>query len=67
MLILDALRKKKHISHFTLQQALDLIEEVRPKKALLIHISHLMGKHEDVLKELPRYVSPAFDGEEIFI
>lgn len=67
LLIIDALRKKQHISHFTLQQALDLIDEVRPKKARLIHISHLMGKHADVLKELPFNVTPSFDGEEIFI
>jgi phosphoribosyl 1,2-cyclic phosphate phosphodiesterase len=67
LLIIDALRRKEHVSHFTLQQALHLIEEVKPKKALLTHISHFMGKHNDVLKELPTNVSPAFDGELIVL
>ena len=67
LLIIDALRKKKHISHFALDDALKLIEEVKPKKALFTHISHFMGKHDDLIKELPENVTPAFDGQTILL
>jgi phosphoribosyl 1,2-cyclic phosphate phosphodiesterase len=62
VLVVNALRKEEHISHFTLQQALDLIAEVKPKKAYLTHISHLLGTHDDVSLELPENVSIAYDG-----
>ncbi|CAG5079783.1 MBL fold metallo-hydrolase [Parvicella tangerina] len=65
ILVLNALRKEKHISHFTLEEALDLIEEIAPKKAYLTHVSHLMGRHKDIAKELPENVSFAFDGLSI--
>ncbi len=61
-LVINALRKTEHISHFTLDQALEIIEKIGPKKAYLTHLSHLMGKHEDVVKELPANVEVAFDG-----
>jgi len=67
LLIIDALRKNKHISHFTLDDALDLIDDVKPKKALITHISHFMGKHDDLIKELPENVDPAFDGQTILL
>lgn len=62
ILVLNALRKTKHISHFNLKEALDLIEEIQPEKTYLTHISHLMGKHEEVQKELPENVFLAYDG-----
>ena len=65
LLIIDSLRKKQHISHFNLDESLKLIEEVNPKKALFTHISHFMGKHNDLLLELPEDVLPAFDGLKI--
>lgn len=61
ILILNSLRKKEHISHFTLQQATDLIKELKIPKAYLTHISHQMGLHDDVNKELPEGISLAFD------
>jgi len=67
VLILDSLRKKEHISHFNLEQSLQLIEELNPKKSYLTHISHLMGKHDDLIKELPKNILPAFDGQQIFM
>jgi phosphoribosyl 1,2-cyclic phosphate phosphodiesterase len=60
-LVINALRKEKHISHFNLSEALDLIEVIQPKKAFLTHISHLMGKHEDVSCLLPENVFIAHD------
>ena len=61
-LVLNALRREKHVSHFTLKEAVDLIEELKPEKAWLIHLSHQMGKHEDINKELPDYIRCAYDG-----
>ena len=65
VLVIDALRKKEHISHFTLDQALELINEVKVEKSYLTHISHFMGKHNDLLLDLPENVLPAFDGLKI--
>lgn len=62
VLVLNALRREEHISHYTLAQALELIEELKPKKAFLTHISHQLGKHEEVEKELPSNVRIAYDG-----
>lgn len=65
VLILNALRKEKHISHFNLEEALQLIEELKPEKAYLTHLSHQMGKHAEVTKELPENVFIAYDGLQI--
>jgi phosphoribosyl 1,2-cyclic phosphate phosphodiesterase len=62
VLVLNALQKEEHISHYTLQEALDVIKELNPEKAYLTHLSHRMGKHADVDKELPGNVYIAFDG-----
>ena len=62
ILILNALRKEPHISHFNLQEALNFINEVKPKRAYLTHISHLFGQHDQIEKELPDNVFLAFDG-----
>lgn len=65
IIVLNALRKEPHISHFTLNEAVELLQKLNPKKAYLTHISHLMGKHHDVQKELPSFIEIAFDGLEI--
>jgi phosphoribosyl 1,2-cyclic phosphate phosphodiesterase len=62
VLVINALRIEKHISHFNLEEALNLIEEVKPEQAYLTHISHLMGLHEDVEQQLPANVHLAYDG-----
>jgi len=61
-LVINALRKEKHISHFTLEQALQLIRQLSPKRAYLTHLSHQMGLHADVQKELPANVLVGYDG-----
>jgi phosphoribosyl 1,2-cyclic phosphate phosphodiesterase len=61
-LVINALRKEKHISHFSLREALDFIREISPKKAYITHISHQMGYHEEVSKELPPGTYLAYDG-----
>lgn len=64
-LVINALRKEKHISHYNLEEALAFIERVKPKKAYLTHISHLMGLQSEVSKELPDNVEIAYDGLRI--
>ncbi len=67
VLVITALRRKKHVSHFSLDEALEIIKEVKPKKAYLTHISHKLGFYKDLIKELPENVYPAFDGLKITI
>jgi phosphoribosyl 1,2-cyclic phosphate phosphodiesterase len=66
-LVISGLRKQKHISHFSLEEALKLISELSPKRAYITHISHQMGKYENVQKELPAGVMLAYDGLQIEI
>lgn len=61
-LVLNALRKTEHISHFTLDQAIALAQELEVENTYLIHLSHQMGKHVDVEKELPKGIHIAYDG-----
>ena len=67
VLVINALRIEEHYSHFNLQQALDFVDVVNPKKAYLTHISHMLGFHNDVEKKLPTNVFLAYDGLEITI
>jgi len=62
ILVLNALQKTDHISHFTLAQALEIIERLQPEKAYLTHLSHRMGTHAQVEAELPENVKIAYDG-----
>lgn len=64
-LVLNALQKEPHISHLTLSEALELIRVLKPEKAYLTHISHNLGLHEEVSKELPMGVELAYDGLSI--
>ncbi|MDR2906585.1 MAG: MBL fold metallo-hydrolase [Bacteroidales bacterium] len=66
ILIINALKKDEHFSHLTLQEALDIAETIRPEQTYLTHISHFMGKHNDVNAELPKGVQLAYDGLSIF-
>lgn len=64
-LVLSALHRHAHLSHLSLQQALDMIGQLAPERAYLTHISHRMGKHEDVQSELPENVILGYDGLKI--
>lgn len=66
-LVIGALRKQKHLSHFSLDEALQIIRELSPKRAYITHIGHQMGRHEEVQKELPQGVLLAHDGQVIDI
>lgn len=67
VLVVSALRKKPHHSHFNLEEALALIEQVGPEKAYLTHISHQMGFHKEVQEELPDNIFLAYDNLKIEI
>jgi phosphoribosyl 1,2-cyclic phosphate phosphodiesterase len=62
VLVVNALRRKEHISHYTLSEALELINKLNPEKAYLTHISHQMGLYYELKKELPDKVEFAYDG-----
>jgi phosphoribosyl 1,2-cyclic phosphate phosphodiesterase len=61
-LVINALRKEKHISHFNLREAMDLIREISPKKGYITHVSHQMGCYKDIAKILPSEINLAYDG-----
>lgn len=67
VLVVNALREKEHISHFTLDEALALITKVNPEKAYLTHISHWLGFHDDVQQKLPENVFLAYDNLQITV
>ncbi len=67
VLVLNALRKEKHISHFNLQEAIDLVRELGVPKAYFTHISHQLGLHETINRELPEGIELAYDGLTITV
>ncbi|PCI92930.1 MAG: MBL fold metallo-hydrolase [Flavobacteriales bacterium] len=67
IIVLNALRKTDHISHFNLYEAIELLKELNPKKAYLTHISHYLGQHDEVQKELPDFIELAYDGLKLTI
>ena len=62
ILVVNALRREKHLSHYTLSEALELIAELKPERAYLTLLSHSMGLYNEIKKELPLNVFFAFDG-----
>lgn len=62
ILVINALQKEAHISHFTLDEAIKFAQEMQVEQTYLTHISHKLGKHEDVSKELPKGIFLAYDG-----
>ncbi len=67
VLVLNALRREPHVSHFTFEEAIDLVNELKPKKAYFTHISHQLGLHETISKELPNNIELAVDGLQLII
>jgi phosphoribosyl 1,2-cyclic phosphate phosphodiesterase len=65
VLVLNALQRDPHISHLNLREALEMVEKIKPVQTYLIHISHKLGTHADVTKELPANVALAFDGMQL--
>lgn len=62
ILVLNALRKEPHISHFSLSEAVALVRELDIPRAYFTHISHQLGRHYEVSLELPKGIELAYDG-----
>ncbi len=67
VLVVNALRHEKHISHFSLEEALQLVREIKPKRTYLTHISHSLGLYQQVQENLPDGVFLAYDGLSVVI
>ena len=67
VIVLNALRNSKHVSHFSVNEAVELINEFNPEAAYLTHLSHFAGLHEEVNLRLPEPVKLAYDGLKIII
>ncbi|ANE52565.1 beta-lactamase [Flavisolibacter tropicus] len=67
VMVVNALRKEKHISHFALDEAVALSQELQLPKAYFTHISHQLGKHKDVEKHLPEGIYLGYDGLKIHV
>ena len=66
-LVINALQKQTHISHFTLDEAIAFAREINAETTYLTHISHRLGKHHDIEKELPTGIKLAYDGLQLNI
>jgi phosphoribosyl 1,2-cyclic phosphate phosphodiesterase len=64
-LVLNALQKETHISHLTLSEAIEFASEINAETTFFTHISHKLGKHKDIIKELPAGMELAYDGLEL--
>lgn len=65
ILVLNALRIEPHYSHFNLEQALEIVNKIKPQAAYFTHVSHYMGLHEMMEKQLPENIHLAYDGLKI--
>lgn len=62
IMVLNTLRKQKHVSHFTLEEAIAIVKELQVPRAYFTHISHQMGLHDVIESELPEGMHLAYDG-----
>jgi phosphoribosyl 1,2-cyclic phosphate phosphodiesterase len=62
VLVLNALRRTSHVSHFTLDEAIAIAQDLGAESTYLTHLSHLMGRHADIVQELPAGIHIAYDG-----
>lgn len=67
VLVLNALRKQSHVSHFTLSDAVDLAGELEIPEVYFTHISHQLGRHAEIDAELPAHIRLAYDGLELVV
>ncbi|MBP7557994.1 MAG: MBL fold metallo-hydrolase, partial [Chitinophagaceae bacterium] len=65
VMVLNALRREKHISHFTLDEAVEVVREIGIPTAYLTHISHQLGLHAEVEASLPSGIHLAYDGLQL--
>ena len=62
VVVMGALRKESHLSHFNLSESVEVLEKIAPDRAYITHISHQMGLHREVNEELPAFIQLAYDG-----
>ncbi|MCH5226162.1 MAG: UDP-N-acetylmuramate dehydrogenase [Muribaculaceae bacterium] len=62
VLVINGLRFKDHFAHFTIEEALEVIRELQPRRAYLTHFCHEIGRHNDFQAKLPDGVYAAYDG-----
>ncbi len=62
VLVISVVKKGSHHSHMSYEEVMELIKELHPKKSYITHLSHTLGFHKDLEKELPKNVFPAYDG-----
>ncbi len=67
ILVINALRLKKHPSHFNLEEAIEIVKQVKPKQAYFTHLGHLIGPHDYINKQLPKGMELAYDGLGFYI
>ncbi|MDH5608574.1 MAG: MBL fold metallo-hydrolase [Cyclobacteriaceae bacterium] len=67
IVVINALQKEDHISHFNFYQAIDLAREIGAEHTYLTHISHRLGRHQDIMDELPENISLAWDGLKVHL
>ncbi|MCS6934051.1 MAG: MBL fold metallo-hydrolase [Chitinophagales bacterium] len=67
ILVLNALRETEHYSHFTIRQAIEIVEDIRPETCYFIHMSHQFGLHAQMEKKLPPNIKISYDGLQILI
>ncbi len=67
VLVLSCLRESAHSTHLNLEEALSLVEKIKPQKTYFTHISHLFGLHQEISEKLPKDVFLAYDNLEIVI
>ncbi|RYZ58298.1 MAG: MBL fold metallo-hydrolase, partial [Chitinophagaceae bacterium] len=67
IIVVNALRREKHISHFSLDEAIALVQELEVPEAYFTHISHQLGKHGEVEKNLPKGIHLAYDGLKLVV
>jgi len=62
VIVMNALRNSKHVSHFSVQEAVEILTKLEPEAAYLTHLSHFVGLHDDVNHRLPDFIRLAYDG-----
>ncbi len=67
VLALGVLHHTPHHSHLSVEEALELVARIRPQQTYFIHVSHHMGRYEDVLSQLPPNVALAYDGLKVTV
>ena len=65
VLVINALKKESHISHLSLDEAIEIIKKLNPNRSYITHISHLMGFHDEIEKSLPMSINLAYDNLKI--